>query len=166
MNVKKRNTRIGSAVATLMVAVMAGCSSIDCSINNKVRTNYRLAGDVDTLKDTLTVSTQRIDGNDTVIYNKVVNIDSLLIPMSYNRNEDVFFFDIKRADGTSAIDTVTVTKTYKPHFESVDCAPAFFHDIQGVSTTHNAIDSIRIKKADVTYNHTKPHFYIYFKAHE
>ena len=63
----------------------------------------------------------------------------------------------------TTLDTVTVTKENHPHFESVDCSPAYFHTITAVSTTHNAIDSVVIKNPDVNYDTSKKHFYIYFK---
>lgn len=53
---------------------------------------------------------------------------------------------------------MTIEKENKPHFESVDCAPAFFHKITSVSCTHNAIDSITINNQDVNYDTSKKHF--------
>ena len=42
--------------------VLSACSSINCPLNNRVVTVYRLAGDVVPLADVLTISTTRTDG--------------------------------------------------------------------------------------------------------
>ena len=148
------------------MAIMAftACSTIDCPLNSAVATYYKLSGDVTKLNDTLTISTQRNNGNDTVILNRATAVDSFSLPMSYAAAQDVFYFEVKRVGGTTTIDTVNIAKENHPHFESIDCNPAVFHKIINVSCTHHAIDSIVIKKANVDYDYTKAHFYIYFKA--
>ena len=50
-------------VATVAVLGLSACSSIDCPLNNRVYASFRLAGDVSTLTDTLTVSTPRTMDN-------------------------------------------------------------------------------------------------------
>ena len=61
--------------ATFML-LAASCSSIDCPMNSLVYTQYQLMrpdGRVDTLADTLTISTQRTaDGSDSVLINRNV----------------------------------------------------------------------------------------------
>ena len=71
-----------------VVAVIASCSSIDCPLNNTVYTKYRLAGDVTTLDDTLTISVKRTSGADTVLLNKALRVDSFSIPLSYSHESD------------------------------------------------------------------------------
>lgn len=148
----------------MLAVLLAACSTIDCPFNNTVMTKYRLRGDVTTLTDTLTVSAALAGGNDSVIINRDVRVDSFMLPMSYNREADVFYFQVADT-AQSSTDTVTVTKQDQPHFESVDCSPSFFHTITGVTTTHHAIDSIVINNKNVTYDANPPHFYIYFKSH-
>ena len=149
-------------ILMMALGLMAACSTLDCPLNNTVYTKYRLAGNITTLTDTLTISTNRIEGTDSVLINKDVNVDSFILPMSYSLLEDSLFFETRNADNRLLRDTVTVQKTNTPHFESVDCKPSFFHTITGVKTTHNSIDSIVINCKEVTYDETKPHFYIYF----
>jgi hypothetical protein len=152
------------AVATMVVS----CSSIDCPLNNSVYIRMRLAGDESVLNDTLTLSSPRsvagVD-NDTVLINRQTALDSLKVPMSYNHDQDVYYLELVQ-DSTSAttIDTLWVSKTNLPHFESVDCSPNMFHDITAVSSTHHSIDSIAVNNNKVTYNDTKPHLIIYFKS--
>ena len=144
-----------------MVLAMMGCTSLDCPLNNTVYTKYKLMGDNKTLKDTLTISTKKIAGTDSVLINKDVNVDSFSLPMSYSLDEDVLFFEIHTLSKQVFKDTVTVSKENRSHFESVDCSPSFFHTITDVKTTHNYIDSIVINQKEVNYDASKAHFYIY-----
>ena len=119
-------------------------------------------GDIKTLNDTLTISTTKQEGTDSVLINKDVKVDSFILPMSYHQPEDVFYFTVKNKYLQEYKDTVVVKKKDQPHFESVDCSPSFFHTITEVKTTHNLIDSIVINNKDVNYDASKAHFYIYF----
>jgi hypothetical protein len=147
----------------LIALAFSACTSIDCPLNNRVYCKFKLAGTVTTLSDTLNISTDRSDGNDTVLINRDVNVDSFSLPMSYNHAEDVFFVERRDTSGKSTIDTVTIAKDNLPHFESVDCSPAVFHILKSVTYTKHDIDSIVIKNKNVTYDAAKAHFYIYFK---
>lgn len=156
----------------LVVAMTAGlglsaCSSIDCPLNNRTYASFKLAGDVTKLVDTLTVSTPRNIDNpeeDTVLINRLVDTDSLSLPMSYQRTEDIYIFTFVQKDTElNTIDTLWVSKENKPHFESVDCNPVMFHTIKDVRFTQRAIDSIKVNYNKVTYNDAKAHFLIYLK---
>lgn len=153
--------RIIPILLTALTA-LAGCTSLNCPLNNTVYTKYRLQGDITTLSDTLTISTTRTAGTDSVLINLDVNVDSFSLPMSYSQPEDIFYFEMRDTLGNVRMDTVRVRKENQPHFESVDCSPAFFHTITGIQTTHHRIDSIVINKKDVNYDVSTPHFHIYF----
>ncbi len=157
---------------TLVVAMIAGlglsaCSSIDCPLNNRTYASFKLAGDVTKLVDTLTVSTTRNIDNpeeDTVLINRLVDTDSLSLPMSYQRTEDIYIFTFVQKDTElKTIDTLWVSKENEPHFESVDCNPVMFHTIKDVRFTQRAIDDIKVNYNKVTYNDAKAHFLIYLK---
>ena len=84
--------------------------------------------------------------------------------MSYSRTEDVYFLTLIQKDTRlKTVDTVWVTKQNEKHFESVDCSPAVFHDIEGVRFTQHAIEDIKVNYNKVTYNDPKAHLLIYFK---
>ena len=166
------------------------CSSIDCPMNTTVSTKYGLYksdGTADTLKDTLTVITlQRIAGQDPVLLNRSVNTTTMDIPISYQSDEDVLYFvrsfpylyetTVINEEGIEVdtilklaayvTDTVTVVKTNRKHFESIDCTPSFFHTIRNVTYTRNAIDSIVINNPEVNYDPFKEHFRVYFKSRD
>ena len=119
------------------------------------------------LVDTLTVSTPRNIDNpeeDTVLINRLVDTDSLSLPMSYQRTEDIYIFTFVQKDTElKTIDTLWVSKENEPHFESVDCNPVLFHTIKDVRFTQRAIDDIKVNYNKVTYNDAKAHFLIYLK---
>lgn len=147
----------------VVFTLMVGCSSLDCPLNNTVYTKYKLMGSITKLSDTLTISTTKLDGSDNVIINQDVGIDTFVLPMSYTRPEDVFFLEMRDTALNKVFhDTIKVRKEDRPHFESVDCQPSYFHTINNVETTHNRIDSIVINNKEVNYDATNPHFYIYF----
>ncbi len=146
---------------------MSACSSIDCPLNNRTYASFKLAGDVTKLVDTLTVSTPRNIDNpeeDTVLINRLIDTDSLSLPMSYQRTEDIYIFTFVQKDTElKTIDTLWVSKENEPHFESVDCNPVMFHTIKDVRFTQRAIDDIKVNYNKVTYNDAKAHFLIYLK---
>ena len=152
----------------LASAVLTACSSIDCPFNNTVYSQYVLmkGGGIkaDTLTDTLTILTTRRDGQDTIIFNRGVKTTSFSLPMSYTRDQDALFFQLKDTLGHIVHDTIKVSKTNTPHFESVDCPMSYFHTITAVNTSHHAIDSIILVNPNVTYDTSSPHFLIYFKS--
>ena len=151
-------------IAFLIVfTLLSACSSIDCPLNNRIYTTYKLAGSLTTLQDTFSVYTTRNNGKDSLLINLDVNIDSFSLPIRYRGTEDIFYFQIGSPSKSFTFDTVRVQKLDHPHFESVDCNPSFFHTITGVSHTPYRIDSIVINNAHVTYDVSKSHFLIYFK---
>ena len=162
-----KNHLLTLPLAAVAMLLAVSCASIDCPMDSLVYTQYQLrtaSGTVDTLADTLTISTMRTDGNDSVLINKDVNITEISLPISYAQAQDVFFIETKDSvTKTIWLDTVTVTKEDHPHFESVDCSPTYFHTLTGVSCTRNALDSVVIANPDVDYDTSKKHFYIYFK---
>lgn len=146
----------------LLSAAMAGCSSVDCPLHGTVHGVWTLDGD--TLRDTLTVSTTRADGNDSVLLNRLTATTAFALPVSYGNAHDVFFFERADTAGRHAIDTVTVAKDDQPHFEAVDCNPVFFHTITAVTTTHHGIDSIVVAERNVNFDSSHAHFKIHFKS--
>ena len=65
---------------------MAACSTLDCPLNNTVYTKYRLAGNITTLTDTLTISTNRIEGTDSVLIKPYTRGIRRILKKFYNRD--------------------------------------------------------------------------------
>lgn len=87
-------------VILMMVLTMVGCSTLDCPLNNTTYTKYKLMGNIKTLQDTMTISTTKTAGTDSVLINKDVKVDSFILPMSYHQPEDVFYFEIRNRDAS------------------------------------------------------------------
>lgn len=163
---KSRIRHISGLLPFFFFAIITGCSSIDCPVQNTVYTMYKLYdsnGTEATLSDTLTIYTTRRDGTDSVLLNRSLNTKEFILPISYNDPEDTLFFKVSNIAATHT-DTVYVNKDNYPHFESVDCSASFFHTINGVRWTRHAIDSIAINKKSVNYDSGTEHFHIYFKS--
>ena len=76
----RMRTATMAVVAAIVMVSIGACSSIDCPVQNTVSTQYAFAtaaGERDTLADTLTVSTIRQNGTDSILLNKSV-IDHLV----------------------------------------------------------------------------------------
>ena len=152
--------------------LITSCTSIECSINNLVRTRFQFTdsvGDSISLMDTLTVVTVRKDGSptviftsDSVIYNKGVGACKFHLPISHNHPEDelVFHYD---GENFHQADTLWIAKDDIPHFESVDCNASYFHHLTSVRHTHNCLDSVVIVNPSVTNDDQVVHVNIYPK---
>lgn len=149
-----------------VVLTFCACSSINCPLQNTVRTLYVLKkqnAEPDTLKDTLYIFTLRADGSDTLLLNAGIKLSTLSLPIGYTNPEDTLIFYF-RNDSFQALDTVWLRKDNYPHFESVECTASFFHNITAVRSTHNAIDSVVINNPSVTYDPETEHFHLYLKS--
>ena len=166
-------------VMCLTGLVFIACSSIDCPVENRVYTVYQLKksdGSADTLnKDTLWIWSKRVNGTDTMISRRISgslelnyfhgsSAHSFELPISYTQPEDILYMMLKNSTGSTYYDTVRIKKENIPHFESVDCQAAYFHEITSVATTHHIIDSIVINNPHVNYDAKTAHFNLYFKA--
>jgi hypothetical protein len=153
----------------ILSVVLVACSSIECPIENTVAVNYAVMkyqnGEevADTLNDTLWVWSRRSDGDDTLLYNRGVNVRSFSLPASYQGPQDTLIFLTVDTLQNFDVDTVWISKEDIPHFESVDCAVRYFHKITDVRSTHEAIDTIIINNSSVTYDSSVKHLYIHFK---
>lgn len=148
---------------------LTACSSIDCPVQNLVETQYALMDAYDNPDildtDTLNIWTRRVDGTDTLVLNSLCGEASTFsLPISYTQPEDIFFLRLSTIEKVSYQDTIYIKKENYPHFESVDCQAAYFHDITAVSSTHHVIDSVTIENSKVNYDVSNTHIYIYFNA--
>jgi len=170
---RRMDFKMGKNIRIVVVGVVSyllpltfffSCSSIDCPVNRLVLTQYQFTnsdGQVLTLLDSLTVSTTRMDGKDT-LFNKGSKITNFYLPISHTHPEDelVFHFD---GDSLHMTDTLWVKKDDIPHFESVDCNASFFHTLTNIRCTHNLLDSVVITNPSVTNNDQVVHVLLYPK---
>ena len=157
--------RFWQLLTCLSLLVMSSCSSIDCPVQNVVSVQYEIrdkAGEALSITDSLSVISERKDGQ-YVSLNRFIGKSAFSLPISYSHPEDVLFFCFKDSVKT-LVDTVWIKKDDIPHFESVDCSAAFFHELTNVRHTHNAIDSLVIVNTSVNYDVNTVHFYLYPKT--
>ena len=148
----------------VLAVAVAACSSIDCPMNSHVYAKYGFykAGNVAMpLTDSLTVSINRMDGNDTILLNKLTNVHDMQLPLSYLNETDTLYFAWGLTNKTHVTDTLYVEKSNDKHFESVECGANYFHTLKSISCTHNLIDSVKIKQDKVNYDVTQEHIFIY-----
>jgi hypothetical protein len=150
-------TVLGCVAVLMFLSSLVACSSIDCPVENTVLSVYNLD---EILKDTLTITSHRKDGSDTILLNQGINQSTFKLPMSFTQDIDVLFFKTKKLPVT---DTVRIGKENIPHFESVDCGLTYFHNITSLNHTTYGIDSIVLLKSRVDYVSNSPHFLVYFK---
>ncbi len=152
-------------------AAVNACSSLDCSINSQVNCVYGIQdadGNDSTLAsgDTLTISTKKYakatDEAATLdtIMNKLTSANNFTLLMGEASETDVLYMTLTRGVITTYYDTVYITKTNEPTFESVDCTPRFNHTITAIKSTHHFIDSIHINKAQVTNDASTKNLYL------
>ncbi|MBR6287049.1 MAG: hypothetical protein IKR18_08715 [Bacteroidaceae bacterium] len=149
---------ISKHIALLAVSsLVAACSSINCQLNNTVYTTYGLyyRNNPITVTDTLTVTTL---GSDSVLLNKKTDMSSIELPMSYTGETDVIVLSFMEQSN----DTIWISHTNYPYYETPECGTAIFHEITNIHHTHNLIDSIEIVKPTVNYD-GKENVRIHFK---
>lgn len=164
----RKGKELGLIVVLISLFFPMACTSIDCPVQNVVRTYYafqKADQTADTLRDTMAIVSFRANGTDTVLLNALAGSTSFSLPIGYSNPEDTLYFVFR--NGTfRAIDTVLIKKENIPHFESVDCNVSFFHNITATRTTHNAIDSIIINNPTVDYDPETVHFHLYLKSRD
>lgn len=151
----------------LAAAVVVSCTSIDCPINNLVRTQFQFsnsAGDSLRLTDSLKVVSTRKDGRDTVIF-KGGQMAKFHVPISNSHPEDKLVFTFF-GEGLNIVDTLWIKKDDIPHFESVDCNATYFHHLTDIRHTRNCLDSVVIINPSVTNDEGVVHVYLYPKSND
>lgn len=145
------------AAATLLVA---GCSNIDCPLDNVVALQVNLY-DASTrkplkLSDVMTIKPA---GRDTLLLNQGTGLSSFLLPLKEAGGTDTLVCTLTNAAGQEANDTLFVTHTPRPHFESVDCPACVFHTLTAARVTSHpltlmplTLDSVSIVRPEVNYD--------------
>lgn len=129
--------------------VLAGCESIDCTLENEVMMYATLVQDGKpvSLNDTLTVTGGK---SGILLLNKISNVSKVTLPLSYYFDTDTLVFTVKGED-YELQDTVWVSKSNTPHYESPDCPNTMFHLITDVKCTHEFIEKVTITGNIVSY---------------
>lgn len=159
------------AVAVVCVAVLMGCTSIDCPLDSTVEMTCNLYAKETakslTLTDTLTVTAR---GTDQVLLNRGISLDHFGLSLRYRSGVDTLLFRFSNDIGQYAVDTVFVDHTATVHFESEGCPVSYYHAINEVRWTSHplalmplTIDNIEIKRNQVDYENAE-NLRIYLRA--
>ena len=141
---------------------LAACTNIDCPLDNVVVMTSGLYDAEDGSSLSLPVedelSIYSATGEHTLL-NKATDISSFVLPMRHGVGTDTLLFHFSNTDSQEAIDTLFLTYTDNPHFESVDCPAALFHTLTQVRWTSHSLaempltfDSVAIVRPNVNYD--------------
>mgnify|MGYP003370864871 CR=1 FL=1 len=145
----------------LLLGSAVGCSNIDCPLDNVVAMQCNLYASetrtplqLDNASLTITPA-----GRDTVLLNQASGIRSFLLPLKQSGTQDTLLLHLTNKEGQSATDTLFVTHTPQPHFESVDCPVVVFHALAAVRATSHplsmlplTVDSVSLVRSIVNYD--------------
>lgn len=142
------------------LALAAGCTNIDCPLDNVVVMQCNLytyeTKEALTLSDTLSVVPA---GRDTVLLNRAIGVSSFLLPLREGGEKDTLLLHFSNERGQRATDTLFVDHTPQLHFESVDCPASVFHTIHAVRGTSHplsqlplTVDSVSLVRPIVNYD--------------
>ena len=73
------------------------------------------------LKDTLDLLTITALGTDSIILNQEMNVDSLTLPLRYDKDTTVFIFHYDSPNHPTYVDTLYVMQQNTPYFQSMEC---------------------------------------------
>lgn len=141
--------KILGALAAVLIIVsscdLLNCTQADVSL---LRIEiYDAAGNKVMLPDTLTISAS---GTETILVNRDVNTQEILLPMSYHAPVDTFILRYY-SDYYSLEDTLFVEKTNDVFFESPDCPTVMMHTIQSASCTDVFLGSVEVVNEKVNF---------------
>lgn len=148
-------------IAILIAGIaIAGCSSIDCSLENRVLCHMRFVdmdGDSVVLKYPLTVVLVRAAGDTVHYYNKQENASSIDVPLSHVGEEDMLEMVLDIPD-TIQVETYVTSIDPETQEETIDTL------VSDSVVTFPLTDEIRIRKTNepwfesvdcsAHYNHT------------
>ena len=139
---------LGARAAVLII--VSSCDLLNCTqadVSLRRIEIYDAAGNKVMLPDTHTISAS---GTETILVNRDVNTQEILLPMSYHAPVDTF---IVRYYGKyySFEDTLFVEKTNDVFFESPDCPTVMMHTIQSAFCTDMFLGSVEVVNEKVNF---------------
>lgn len=142
---KSIQTLLASVLVLLSSCDLLNCTQADVSL---LRIEiYDAAGNKVMLPDTLTISAS---GTETILVNRDVNTQEILLPMSYHAPVDTFILRYY-SNYYSLEDTLFVEKTNDVFFESPDCPTVMMHTIQNAFCTDVFLGSVEVVNEKVNF---------------
>lgn len=171
---------------SIAAVLLGACTNIDCPLDNVVMMQCGIY-DAET-EQPLTLPVEwalsvKPAGRDTILLNRAYGVESFLLPLKEGEEKDtlLFFFappsgnmgntgdeeETEEGEGTEnppvtesiVPDTLFVTHTRTPHFESVDCPASVFHNLTDASTKASprnqlrwTLDRVKLVRTTVNYD--------------
>ena len=138
-----------SILLAMVTMLMSTCDEIDCTLYNTVTLSCGFYAEDSkiAITDTMTVSFGK---GGRVLLNRSTKTSELTLPMSYWQETDTLVLTVS-GEEYQLSDTLWISKTNTPHFESPDCPTIMFHQITSVACTHGFIDSVTVVLPYVNY---------------
>lgn len=144
---------------TIILLSLVGCQEISCPLDNVVvlTMNFYQGGSAVTVGDTMSITAGRTD---SVVLNRLYNFSKVTIPVHQGAQEvtrDTLVLHWLLAQSTKESpavylrDTLFLSHTCDVHFETIDCKPAVFHQLQEVRCTHQFLDSVSLIDPLINY---------------
>lgn len=89
-----------------------------------------------------------VNGKDSTVVNHLTDATDLALPMSYTAPCDTVLIEF----GDIATDTLFVHHTNIPYFISMDCGVGMYHEITGVNSTGQFIDSVAVIHSYINFD--------------
>ena len=143
-----------------LLLALSACTNIDCPLDNIVVMTSGLyhAEDGSSLKLNSELTITSADG-EHVLLNKLQDISSFELPLRHGVGTDTLLFNFSNLEGQFAVDSLFLTYTDQPHFESVDCPAALFHTLKEVRWSSHSLaempltfDKVEIVRSIVNYD--------------
>lgn len=118
-------------VASSIVMGVAGCTNIDCPLDNQVEMvlNFYHYETKKALSLTDTLSIFGIKGDTTqLLFNRAIGQRTIRVPLNVASERDTLLLRFTSSTET-ATDTLIVAHQPKSHFESLDCPASVFHTL-------------------------------------
>lgn len=147
-----RKARTLCVLATLAILV-SSCDLLNCTPADVRCLQIEIfdsEGNPMALPDTLTV---KACGTDSILVNKSIDTEEILLPLSYHAPVDTFILQ-NYGDGYSLKDTLFVAKSNDIYFESPDCPTVMMHTIKSIRCTNEYVDSVSLVDAKVNFTET------------
>lgn len=141
----------------ITASLCAGCADTECTTTNTAYVHYGFYSQTDSHISFTGSITVTAAGTDSVLINQESGLSEMELPLRYTSARDTF---VVRYSETMA-DSIYVEHDNIPHFISMDCGMGMYHHILGVSSTHYAIDSIKLVNQEVNYDAAE-HIKIYY----
>lgn len=157
-----------SSLLFVLVALISACNNRTTCLTPKtvaLRSGFYVMQNDTLQKDTLLVNSNVIiDGASSLFGFNLKKASKFQTSISPSANQVTMYF---QSDSTSiepeTLDTIQAFYTSSLHFISTACGYEYYHTLNGVKSTHNIIDTVKISFPELNGDANKEHLVILLK---